>query len=47
MIIKDFDDAIFGAFCTENWHMALEFYGNGESFLFKYKTVLHTYFQLI
>jgi len=36
LVIRDYEDAVFGAFCMDDWHMALQFYGTGQSFLFKY-----------
>ena len=37
IIIKDTQGNKFGAFCTEEWHKEdLEFYGDGDSFLFSF-----------
>jgi hypothetical protein len=37
IIIRDEFDCIFGAFCSEKWHVSSGYYGTGESFVFTFK----------
>lgn len=35
LVVKDRSGGVFGAYCTEQWHMGPRFYGTGETFVFQ------------
>ena len=37
-MIKDLDNLVFGAFLSQSWKSSTGFYGNGESFIFKFNS---------
>lgn len=39
VIIKDFDNYVFGAYCSDFLEVKNKFYGNGETFLFTFKVI--------
>ena len=45
MVIKDYDNYIFGAYCSDFFELKHTFYGNGETFLFTFK-VFHLIFRI-
>ena len=36
LLIKDEQDRVFGAFCCQEWHQSLGFYGREDSFVFNF-----------
>lgn len=37
IVIRDYNNYIFGAYCSDFFHIQRKFYGNGETFLFTFK----------
>lgn len=37
LAVMDDDGCIFGAYCTEFFHIDCHYYGNGQTFLWKYE----------
>ncbi|KDO32128.1 hypothetical protein SPRG_03345 [Saprolegnia parasitica CBS 223.65] len=37
VVVQDDQNVIFGGFASDEWHHALNYYGNGESFLFTFE----------
>ena len=36
LVVKDESGWVFGGYCTEYWHEAHRFFGNGDNFLFSF-----------
>ena len=48
LVIKDFDDYIYGAFISDYLRSKNKFYGTGECFLFTFEVNYYTYnFKII
>lgn len=37
ILIKDSKDRVFGAFCCEEWHPSINFYGRDDCFVFTFE----------
>ena len=35
LVVRDMGKAVFGAYCSEPWHLAPRYYGTGETFVFQ------------
>lgn len=35
LVVRDMGRAVFGAYCSEPWHLASRYYGTGETFVFQ------------